>query len=55
MAIRFRTLATDSMPERLHVTRELEQRFKQQEEAERATKSQASQPVKIEKRAQGQR
>jgi hypothetical protein len=50
MTINFRSVATDSMPERIKVTQELEMRYKkqQQEEAKRA------QPKEIQKTAQGQ-
>jgi hypothetical protein len=40
MAVTVRSVTRDSMPERVHVTQELERRYKQQEEAERTAKPQ---------------
>jgi hypothetical protein len=41
MAVHFHVRTSDSMPERLHVTEDLERRFKQQEEAEQAVNTQS--------------
>jgi hypothetical protein len=41
MSIKFRSGATDSMPERLQVTKDLERRFKEQEAAKEVAKSSA--------------
>jgi hypothetical protein len=46
MAINFRSFATDSMPERLQVTQDLERRFKEQEAAKQLAKLSAQQTPK---------
>jgi hypothetical protein len=55
MSINFRSGATDSMPERLQVTQDLERRFKEQEAAREIAKSSAQQTSKTTQVSRGQR
>jgi hypothetical protein len=54
MVVKFRSFATDSMPERVEVTKELERRYAAQEAARAAIKAATQQTPKTDDAAQGQ-
>ncbi len=55
MAVHFRIRTTDSRPENLQVTQDLERRYKEQEAARQAAKTSAPKSLKTDSAAQGQR
>jgi hypothetical protein len=46
MPVKFSAFATNSMPERVHVTQDVERRFKEQEAAKQAANSNAQTSLK---------
>ena len=55
MAVQFRIRTTDSMPERVQVTQDLERRYKEQEAAKQAAKTNAPASLKTRTSRQEQR
>jgi hypothetical protein len=55
MAVHFRVRTTDSMPERLQVTLDLERRYSEQEAAKQAPKISAPKSLNTDMATQGQR
>ncbi len=55
MAVQFRIRTTDSMPERIQVTQDLERRYKEQEAAKQAAKTNTPASLKTHTSRQEQR
>jgi hypothetical protein len=55
MAVQFRNGTTDSMPERIQVTQDLERRYKEQEAAKQASKTKTPASLKTHTSRQEQR